>query len=1027
MSGGRERDRLYDAYLDELLSGVAPEPEEFLRAAGVEDAALLAKLRGLQAAAQVVPAADPDAGAGDPAGEELPFERIAGYRLLSHLGGGGMGTVYLAEQESLGRKVALKLIRPELVGSKSASERFQREARALATLRDPGVVTVFGYGVERGVHYLAMELVPGLDLTETIERAREEGAAVPPSDAVRWAADVARALQAVHGQGIVHRDVKASNIRIAPDGRAVLVDFGLSREQGAEGPTLTRSFVGSPAYASPEQVRGLAELDPRSDVYSLGVTLYRAVTGRAPFQGKSIEALFRQVLEADPVPPKRLRPAIPRDLEVVILHAMAKDPEARYQTAAALADDLEAVLEFRPIRARPPSSARRLRAWSRHHRASSAALLTGFLALVAGGVLVLLQARQAAADAKERAVGLVAEARGLFHDFVAEREGVNRQAQVVKVIEGEFETNFVPTARIAELDRSRDQARQASMRRERTFNRALDLLDQAERIDPEVPGLGPVRAELYLTRFQEAVADGDLLASRFYRGQAARYDDGAVWERIQSSSQLRLEVEPPGAVRLQAFRYQEHAELVDGGEARMVPVPMQGSPPLDPGSWCLRVVEPGGGLRSTDLVFEFAGSPIRGAVLVADDAGELRRYDRLLSVDGAPVLGEYEVEQLCLPAGPARTWRFLRQGVEFQLQAESAAALGVELLTAEALATRCGGPARVYRGGRLLELELTPALGLRTTGSPLLCLPENEVEVRGRDQVITFEPGSVLLLVRREGYEDCLVQMPLKPGDDRVLPIRLAPAGTSPPGFVRVLPQPVWAIPSYWIMERELTSAEYLEFLNAPETQARMAGGAEPPLYPRSFEDAAAGGSWKRDTEGRFHLPDHWPGAWPAFGVSWNDAVAYAEWRTARARARGLPYTFRLPTLGEFRVAARGSGLWAYPYGPWFRPNWSNCCFSRPKPAPEPVRRYPIDESAFRVYDGSGSALEWLDAWWDPDQSLRFAGGGSWAQGGAVAAKPTSGLGMPPGATSMETSFRLVLEIDGYGAAGEPGGSGSGG
>ncbi len=249
---------------------------------------------------------------------EVPFERLGDFRLLGRLDEGGMGSVYLAEQDSLDRVVALKIIRPELQGSRTATLRFEREAQALAQLRNPHLVTVHGAGTDRGVSYLAMEVVPGRGLDDLI------GTETPPwRRVVGWIAKLARALSYAHAQGIVHRDVKPSNIRITPDDEPLLLDFGIAYDMGADQTALTRTFAGSPTYAAPEQIdpRG-GRADGRTDVYGLGVTLYQCLTGHVPFGGGTVERIFQRTLTEDPKPPRDVNRSLPRDLDVLTLKAM---------------------------------------------------------------------------------------------------------------------------------------------------------------------------------------------------------------------------------------------------------------------------------------------------------------------------------------------------------------------------------------------------------------------------------------------------------------------------------------------------------------------------------------------------------------------------------------------------------------------------------------------------------------------------------------------------------------------------------
>jgi serine/threonine-protein kinase len=252
--------------------------------------------------------------------------------------------------------VALKVLHR---GGRPLSDRFRREAQSAGQLNHPGIAAVYGAGEDQGFAYLASEYIPG----QTFARRLQAGP-LPARAAAELLARVADALDYAHRRGVIHRDVKPSNIQIDPEGQPHLLDFGLARWEDGEG-TLTQDgeLLGTPAYMSPEQARGGARrVDGRSDVYSLGVVLYEALTGALPFRGNP-PSVLRQVLEEEPRPPRRLNRAVPRDLETVCLKAMAKRPMDRYPTAAALADDLRRFLQGVPVRARPIGPIGRLRRW----------------------------------------------------------------------------------------------------------------------------------------------------------------------------------------------------------------------------------------------------------------------------------------------------------------------------------------------------------------------------------------------------------------------------------------------------------------------------------------------------------------------------------------------------------------------------------------------------------------------------------------------------------------------------------------
>jgi serine/threonine protein kinase len=362
---------------------------------------------------------------GGPTGEPFP-ERLGEFRLLRRIGGGGMGVVYLAEQTSLGRRVALKLIRPEQLYFPGARERFRREVEAVARLSHPGIVPVHAVGEEQGIPYFAMELEAGLSLAEAIAELRDAGpkpasgaalrsrlaerapeaaeaarADQPPFslawvDACLWIArEVAQALEHAHQRGVLHRDVKPSNVVLAADGRAVLVDFGLASTRGASAITRTGSHLGSLAYMAPEQLRG-EEADARTDVYALGVTLYELLAFRPPYEARETLALTRAVLEGRP--PRLTSPAGPlrSDVAAVVAVAMDASPQCRYASAADFARDLTNLLERRPVEARPAGPWVHLARWAQRQPAAAAAAALAFVVVVGGPFVFGLQQRRAA-------------------------------------------------------------------------------------------------------------------------------------------------------------------------------------------------------------------------------------------------------------------------------------------------------------------------------------------------------------------------------------------------------------------------------------------------------------------------------------------------------------------------------------------------------------------------------------------------------------------------------------------------------
>lgn len=309
---------------------------------------------------------------------ETQPDEFAGFILRHQLGRGGMGVVYRAWQPSLQREVALKLVSSGRFAGTEEVQRLKLEAEAAARLTHPGIVAVYEAGESDGQPWLAMQYVPGGTLSQHVGKSP-----APIQWSARLVADVSRAVHYAHQHGVLHRDLKPGNILLSTDGHPLVADFGLARlmEQD-EHLTLTGRSVGSPAYMSPESFRG--EASTARDIYALGVILYQLLTGQLPFSADDPAALARRCAEDDPTPPRQLRRGLPRDLEVITLKCLEKLPARRFASAAALADDLENWLNFRPILARPSPPHLRIARWIRrrplHAAAAAAACLaaTGF-------------------------------------------------------------------------------------------------------------------------------------------------------------------------------------------------------------------------------------------------------------------------------------------------------------------------------------------------------------------------------------------------------------------------------------------------------------------------------------------------------------------------------------------------------------------------------------------------------------------------------------------------------------------------
>jgi WD40 repeat protein len=352
--------------------------------------------------------------------EPRPVPAVDGYEILQELGRGGMGVVYKARHLQLKRLVALKMVLCGEYAGAGELARFRREAEAVARLQHPNIVQIHEVGEQNGLPWFSLEFLDGGSLAGKLN-----GTPMSPPQAARLVETLARAVHAAHQQNVIHRDLKPANVLLTADGTPKIADFGLSKQtdKGAS-QTQEGAVVGTPSYMAPEQAGGkVHEVGPAADVYALGAILYETLTGRPPFKAASSLDTLLQVMTQEPVPPARLQPVVPRDLETICLRCLHKDPARRYASALALAEDLRRFQAHEPILARPAGLLERGAKWARRH--PGVAALTAALLVMISIALGLLTwrwqeaARAAAADrdAREKA------------DLLAREEGRRADAE----------------------------------------------------------------------------------------------------------------------------------------------------------------------------------------------------------------------------------------------------------------------------------------------------------------------------------------------------------------------------------------------------------------------------------------------------------------------------------------------------------------------------------------------------------------------------------------------------------------------
>jgi tetratricopeptide (TPR) repeat protein len=393
-------EEVLEKYLDELAEGRTPDQGEYLRAYPE----LADSLRGVFKTLSFVEAA----GKSLNAAQLTRGQQLGEYRIVREIGRGGMGVVYEAVQTSLNRRVALKVLPAGALLSANALERFSREATTSGRLHHTNIVPVYAVGEEQGIYYYAMQFIEGRSLAEHLRLLRAKGTR-PGHDyckrVAQWGQQVAAALAYAHGQGIIHRDIKPSNLLLDARDNVWITDFGLARADAFATLTLSGDVVGTARYMSPEQARGgRRQLDARTDIYSLGATLYELLALQPAYEGESRDSVLNQIAFADPRPLRQLNPAVARDLATIIGKCMEKEPQHRYGRAADVAEDCRRFLANEPIRARRTPTVVRLARFVRRHRYYTLAAVL-VLALGMGMLALTAQLRHVQGQGRVEAAG----------------------------------------------------------------------------------------------------------------------------------------------------------------------------------------------------------------------------------------------------------------------------------------------------------------------------------------------------------------------------------------------------------------------------------------------------------------------------------------------------------------------------------------------------------------------------------------------------------------------------------------------
>jgi formylglycine-generating enzyme required for sulfatase activity len=979
----------------------------------------------------------PDPSENAPGNGATASQRFGRFRLLQELGRGAQGVVHLAEDTSLGRKVALKMLLAGGAQSAEVRERFHREAKITSMLDHPGICGLYETGETDGVPYIAMQYVRGKTLAGLLKEARElqradAGRAVESitvtgrsstgelQDVVRLVERAARALHAAHEAGLVHRDIKPGNIMVTPEGDPVLLDFGLARELDDDAQTLTASgqVMGTPAYLAPEQIIADRErIDRRTDVYALGVTLFECLTLQRPYDAPTWDQLYHKILEGAAPNPRKLNPRIPRDLRTVIEVAMEREPKRRYPTALAFAEDLKRVRSREPILAKAAGMLVRTLKWARRRPGHAAAVAFAVVLGLAGGIwlgaralhrramvqecLQTAAARRGAADFDQ---ALAAVAQALVWDPDSARAVELRSA-----IEADQRAAAAARARDAAYAAA-TAARAESAAEEQSYERCRQRADELR------AQVGAQRAAVFERHASEQAAAA---FAQLELGLAAAEDEAerhvaAAQEGLQRALRHEVAFGDPSAATERALadfyarRWREAVARRDGPRAAVLRAAVA-EHDCD-GAHRDELREHGALAVATDpadaevFLFRYLGyETVRSAEVVP------RLVPVAVDADGAPVAAPpgFGAGDPCLrvtavaPGSPAAAAGLRADDLVIGI----ADAPAHDVRPAEAAAVAKGAASsrmvlRCLRAGEPLDLDVPAGaisgLDCEPTAYPLLCGPRNRISAAA---ALDLPAGSYLLFARRAGRDTLRLPVQVDRGATAQARLDLLPGGSTPPGFVWVPPGPFRAggdarafqgepahivdLPGYCIARDEVSTGEWLRFLADPRTQQALAATTGPGLIPR--DDVVL---WKARADGSgfdyvgtplargFTVPTP---ATPVFGVSWLDAQTFLAWRNAQAASAGEPWVYDLPTANEYEKAARGVDGRAFPWGDRFDPSLTVCQHHQADwllNAPSGLE--PRDESVYGVRDLAGSREEWL-ADPGPGTGTRRKGGGSWA------------------------------------------------
>jgi|GEM_PF-1177346 len=882
-------------------------------------------------------------GGSPPSGNEF-----GNYEIIEKVAQGGMGIIYKARQKGLDRIVALKV----LLGGEAAAEemirRFYNEAKSIAKLRHPNIVPIHEVGEFEGKHFFTMDFIHGESLRHTIITKKR----LPVPMALTLAQKVADALQYAHEHGVVHRDIKPENILIDETGEPMVTDFGLAKDIELD-PNVTRAGVvmGTPAYMSPEQARGEHDkIGPLSDVYSLGAVLYELLTGEPVyrFEGQIGLSLLLKTIQKEITPPRKLNPVIPKDVETIVMKALEKEPERRYQSAGELADDIERYIRGEPIIAHPPSLVYKLYKRVKKYWYVSVPIIAATVLVVAMVAYFMSVRIEEKRERKRKIEQVLKEANELFdekqYDAVLERLSyvLREDPTNIQAIELRLKSEGLKkeAEKMKEQQRIKENAKLSAMEGEKRAKDAEDLLSKGERWDAKI------KLNEAIIEFTKALADdrdleeakrgkfdacmrlGSLFEEDRDFGAAVLIFYGALDLGIDDD-RVRAEIER--AKRLQQ-RMEQYDAVVEAAEKARLNE-----------KWDEAIAKYEQALEFENLT-DAEKADLKEKILFT-------RYQSLF-IEGKNLVREGKFDSAA---------DIFKKAAEIKMTEDIKEQLRVieyrKLLT---------NARDLERGNKFLEAVEVYKKARDYASDP------TDVERTISDCVenaVAFYKKRMRDEFLRENYSDALkyarVVANLKPGDGEIIRLtrELEWAAEAPKDMIPIFsgtftvgshilsdrnPLRKVTLKFFYIDRYEVTNREYKKFVDAGGYQMEMFWDPEIRASVSKFVDRTnqpGPATWENGTfpQGGDDLP--------VTGVCWYEARAFARWKGKR-----------LPTEEEWEVAAsydrKNDKYLLYPWGD----NWNIKAGNFDSIAPAPVGTNQMDMSPAGCYDMGGNVFEWTDS-----------------------------------------------------------------